>query len=297
MKVFVTGGSGFVGSAVVPALIARGHQVLGLARSEASAGALRRMGAAAHAGSLEDAESLVRGAAQCDAVVHLGFVHDFTRYAEMCALDRQVVETLGGALKGSDRPLLVTSGAVLAPRSGPATEDDPWTADPAEAPRAATELAVDALAAEGVRAGLVRLSPTVHGAGDRGFVPMLAERAREQGAAAYIGAGENCWNAVHRLDAAEVYAGALDDVVPGRRYHAVAESAVPFRAIAEAIGAGLGLPTMSVAPDAAAAHLGWLAQFAAVDCPVSSALTRARLGWKPTQPTLLDDLASGAYFA
>lgn len=297
MKVFVTGGSGFVGSAVVPALIARGHQVLGLARSETSAETLRRLGAAAHTGSLEDAESLIRGAAQCDAVVHLGFVHDFTRYVEMCALDRRVVETLGGALKGSDRPLLVTSGAALAPRGRPATEDDPWTADPAEAPRAATERAVDALAAEGVRAGLVRLSPTVHGAGDRGFVPMLAAHARERGVSAWIGAGENRWNAVHRLDAAEVYAAALDDVVPGRRYHAVAESAVPFRAIAEAIGARLGLPAVSVAPDAAAAHFGWFAHFAAIDCPVSSALTRSRLGWKPTRPTLLDDLASEAYFA
>jgi nucleoside-diphosphate-sugar epimerase len=245
---------------------------------------------------LEHADSLERGASACDGVIHMGFVHDFSRFAEMCALDRRVVETLGSALRGSDRPLIVTSGAALVAPGRLATEDDALSVDSSQFPRAATEEAAVALAADGVRVGLVRLSPTVHGAGDHGFVPMLAEIAKNAGASGYIGTGDNRWNAVHRLDAAKVFVGALEHATPGARYHAVAEAEIPFRDIAAAIGERLRLPIVAVTPARAEAHFGWFAHFAALDCPTSSALTRERLGWVPSHPTLLDDLASDAYF-
>jgi len=295
MKVFVTGGTGFIGSEVIRKLRAAGHEVLGLARSDSSARALREAGASAHAGSLTDLESLSSGAAACEAVAHLGFVHDFSRYEEMCQLDRRVIETLGTAPEGSDRPLVVTSGAALVTPGRPATEKDAPTGDSSQIPRVASEEAADALVERGVRAMVVRPSPSVHGEGDHGFVPMLIAHAREKGVSAFVGDGRNRWNAIHRSDAAAVYVGALADAVAGRRYHAVAEPEIPFERIATGIGALLGLPVKSLSPEQAEAHFGWLAMFVGIDCPTSNERTRRWLGWEPSGPTLLDDLTNGTY--
>ncbi|MCA9657828.1 MAG: SDR family oxidoreductase [Myxococcales bacterium] len=296
MRVFVTGGSGFIGSAVVRLLLKRGHEVLALARSKSAEDALRYAGADVHRGDLEDRESLTRGASECDGAIHMGFIHDFTRFDEVCAVDRQVVEALGAAARGSARPLVVTSGTALVSPGRLATEKDAMDVESSGFPRAATEAAALGLAAEGVRVSLVRLPPSVHGAGDHGFVPMLAELARRRGAAGYVGAGANRWCAVHREDAAAVFVGALERAVPGARYHAVAESEVRFKDLATVLGARLEVPVVSVPTEEAEAHFGWLAHFAALDCPAASASTRARLGWVPTHSTLLDDLASRAYF-
>lgn len=296
MRVFVTGGTGFIGAAVIQALRRRGHEILGLARSDAAAAALEAAGAEAHRGDLRAMDRLTAGAAACDAVIHLGFIHDFSRFAESCALDHQVVLTLGAALRGTDRPLVITSGTALAHPGRLATEAD--RVDPAAHPhpRAATEAAVDALAAEGIRASVVRCAPSVHGPGDGGFVPLLIDLARQRGVSAYIEDGANRWSAVHRLDAAEIFAEALRIGEAGERFHASTEHAIPFAEIAQAIGAGLGLPTISLTPAQAAAHFGWFAGFAGLDCPADDAQTRRRLGWQPVGATLLDDLASGAYF-
>lgn len=296
MKVFMTGGTGFVGSAVVRTLIGAGHEVLGLARSASSAAALTALGASAHRGDLEDPASLVAGAAACDGVAHLGFAHDFSRFAEVCAIDARAVEALAGALEGSQRPLVVTSGVALVAPGRRVTEADVPSMTAEQMPRVATELAVDAAAERGVRAIRVRLSPSVHGNGDHGFVPMLIDVARQTGRSAWIGTGENRWNAVHKDDAARVFLGALEQGRRGEVFHAVAECSISVRSIAEAIGAGLGCPTGSVEPDDAEAHFGWLASFAGLDCPASSERTRARLDWSPQGPGLLDDLASGSYF-
>ena len=295
MRIFVTGGTGFIGSAVVRELLGAGHEVLGLARSEASADALRAAGAQVQRGDLEDGASLEAGARAGDGVIHTGFVHDFSRYKEMCELDRRVVETLGSALRGTDKPLIVTSGTLTAPGRR-ATEKERHEANASrETPRAATEEAADAMVQQGVRVGVVRPSPSVHGEGDHGFVPMLIQIAKEKGASAYIGEGTNRWNAVHRLDAARVFVRALERTTPGARFHAVSESEIPFRTIATAIGEMLHLPVKSVAPDDAQSHFGWLAWAIALDCPTSSAITREALDWTPSHPTLLDDLASGVY--
>lgn len=295
MKVFVTGGSGFVGSAVVPALIARGHEVLALARSDASANALRRVGALVLTGSLEDVDALRRGASQSEGVIHMGFNHDFSRFAEACALDRRVIETIGEVLS-PDQPFVVTSGTAMVAPGRLATEDDTSCVEPSQFPRAQTELAVAEFARAGQRVGTVRLAPTVHGEGDHGFVSMLIENARTTGVSAYIGAGTNRWNAVHKLDAAQVFVGAIEQMTPNTHFHAVGEAEVVFKDIAAAIGRGLELPTVSIPAEQAPAHFGFLEGFAALDCPVSSALTRARLDWTPTHPTLLDDLAREVYF-
>lgn len=288
MRVFVTGSTGFIGSAVVDDLIAAGHQVLGLTRSEAGARALEAAGAEAHRGSLEDLDSLKAAAARSDGVIHLAFNHDFSTYVANCEDDRRVIAALASALAGG--PLLVTSGTGMS-ASGPgqlATEDAP-AASAAAIPRAASEEAAAAAAADGVNVSIVRL-PQVHDRRKQGLVTYAIEAAREKGVSAYVGDGANRWPAAHRLDTARLYRLALERGERGARYHAVAEEGVPIRAIAETIGRRLGLPAVSITPQEAPAHFGWLAMFATTDLPASSALTRERLGWRPTGPGLLEDL-------
>jgi nucleoside-diphosphate-sugar epimerase len=294
MRVFVTGASGFIGSAVVPELLAAGHQILGLARSEASAKALAAAGTEVLRGDLNDLESLREGASQSDGVVHLGFIHDFDNFAASLQTDRRAIETMGGVLEGSGRPLVIASGTLGVSPGRLATEDIPF--DPKIHPRAATAVAALALAERGVRVSFVRLAPTVHGKGDHGFVKRLVEIAREKGVAGYIGDGASRWNAVHRLDAALLFRLALEKAQPGGVLHGVAEEAVTNRRIAEVIGKKMGLPASSIAPEAAGAHFGWLGRFFAMDQPASSAITRKNMDWNPTQLGLIEDLEQGHYF-
>jgi nucleoside-diphosphate-sugar epimerase len=296
MRVFLTGATGFVGSAIVPELIAAGHQVIGLARSDAGAKSLAAAGAEVHRGDLEDLDSLRSGAAGSDGVIHTGFVHDFSRFKEVCETDRRAIDALASALAGSGRPLLVTSGTGLVSAGRLATEDMAPASGPSAIPRVASEDATLAAAARGVRASLVRLSPSVHGDGDHGFVPTLIRIAREKGVSAYVGDGLNRWTAVHRLDAAHLYRLALEKGSAGARYHGVAEDGIAFRDIAAAIGVGLNIPVVSKSPAEAADHFGWFAHFAALDCPASSKLTQERLGWRAAQLTLIEDLERGTYF-
>lgn len=287
MHVFVTGATGWVGSAIVDELVTAGHQVTGLARSGDKAAVLKAAGAEVVQSSLDDLDVLRRAAAAADAVVHTAFNHDFSRFLENAAQDQRVIEALGGALEGSDRPLIVTSGLAGLPRG--ATEADlPNPASPRK-----SEAAARALAARGVRAATVRLAPSVHGPGDHGFVPIVIRLAREAGVSAYIGDGGNCWSGVYRLDAARVYRLALEQGVTEPVYHAVADEAVPIKDIAQAIGRGLGLPVEARAPE----HFGWFASFAGADMAASSARTRERLGWRPAGPDLLADLGQPGYYA
>jgi nucleoside-diphosphate-sugar epimerase len=292
MRVFVTGASGFIGSAVVPELIAAGHQVVGLARSDASAQAVEAAGARAHRGDIEDLDSLRAGAESADGVIHLAFQHDFNDYTGAAETDRRAIEALGEALAGSDRPLVVTSGLAGFALGRPMTEDDAAAAD---SPRFSEQAAL-AFISRGVRVSVLRLPPSVHGEGDHGFVPRLIDIAREKGVAAFPGDGSNRWPAVHRFDAARLFRLALESGPAGARLHAIGDEGVPVRDIAAAIGRHLGLPVTSVAPDAAFEHFGWLGAFFSLDVPALNPVTRELLGWQATRPGLLEDLEEGHYF-
>jgi nucleoside-diphosphate-sugar epimerase len=295
MRVFVTGATGWVGSAVVQELLSAGHEVLGLARTEEGAAALAEAGAQVQRGTMQALELLRDCAASADGVVHCAFNHDFSRFAENCEDDRRAIDALADGLAGSARPLLVTAGLAYLAQGRPATEDD-RPPPPSERMPRLSEAAADAAAERGVNAAVVRLAPSVHGEGDHGFVPLLVELARRTGEAAYVGDGLNRWPGVHRLDAARLYRLALEKPQRGARWHATDEEGVPMREIAAAIGRGLGVPVVSKTPAEAAAHFGWFARFAAMDAPASNARTRAALGWAPTRPGLLEDLALPAYF-
>ena len=302
MRLFVTGGSGFIGSAVVPELRGAGHEVVGLARSDASAAALADAGAEVLRGDLEDLDSLRRGAAGSDGVVHLGYVHDFSDMSIGAAVDLPAIEAIGETLAGSGKPFVITTGTLLlalgdvglAPGTF-GTEDD--VSHSAVMPRVASENTAIALAEKGVRSAAIRLSPSVHGVGDHGFVPILIGIAREKGVSGFVGDGANRWPGVHRLDAARLFRLVVEGAPAGTRWHGVGDEGVPFRDIAEVIGRHLDVPVRSIAPEEAAAHFGFLGGLVQADNPTSNALTRERLGWEPVEPGLLADLDEGHYFA
>jgi nucleoside-diphosphate-sugar epimerase len=292
MRVFVTGATGFIGSRIVPELIGAGHQVLGLARSDAGVKFLAAAGADVHRGDLEDLECLRRGAAASDAVLHVAFRHDWTRFAENCEIDIQAIEAIGAVLQGSSRPFIVTSGVGVA-RGRPATEDDPPIPPSATYPRASEATAV-ALMERGVHASVMRL-PQVHDTVKQGLVTPLIGIARAKGVSAYVGDGLNRWPAAHVTDVARLYRLALENGSSGARYHAAAEEGVPLKDIAAVIGRGLNVPVISISPEQAQEHFGFLGFFAGRDAHVSSAQTRAKLGWSPTGPDLLTDLGNMRY--
>jgi len=294
MRVFLTGATGFIGTAIIQELINAGHQVLGLARSDAGAKSLIDAGAQVHRGDLEDLESLRSGAAASDGVIHTGFNHDFSKYAANCEADRHAIEALGSALVGSDRPLIVTSGTGMAVTPGRLATEEDAPAPSSAIPRSASEEAASAVSARGVRTSVVRL-PQVHDRVKQGFVTYAIAIAREKGVSAFVGDGLNRWPAVHVLDTARLYRLVLEKGDAGARYHAVAEEGVSMREIADAIGRGLKVPVVTKSPEEAAGHFGWLAFFLAFDSPASSAQTQQRLGWRPTQPGLISDLDHARY--
>ncbi|MDV0437642.1 SDR family oxidoreductase [Xanthomonas sacchari] len=296
MRIFLTGATGFIGSALVPELLQAGHRVLGMTRSEAGAQALRAAGAEVHHGTLEDPDSLARGAAQADAVIHAAFDHDFSNFAANCEKDRRAIAALGAALHGSDRPLLITSGTgVGSGEHGEPASEDVFNASHPN-PRIASEQAGNALLEAGVNVSVMRL-PQVHTPYRQGLVTPLVAIARDKGVVAYVGDGSNRWPAGHLSDVVRLYRLAIERAQPGARYHAVGEEGIRSREIAEALGRGLRLPVVSIAPSEAAAHFGWMAMFVQLDMPASSALTQARLGWTPTGPTLIADLDAGKFAA
>lgn len=296
MKVFVTGATGFVGSAVTRELLAHGHEVLGLARSDRGAEALRRMGAEVHPGDLQRPDTLRRGAQGADAIIHTGFVHDFARFPESCATDRQAIETLGAAIEGTGKAFIVTAGVASLDAAGPVAVETDAALPPSDRYPRASEAAAQVLSERGIPTAVMRLPPSVHGTGDHGFVPMLIDMARQKGRAAYVGEGANVWPAVHVHDAARAFRLAVERGPRAETFHAVAEQGIAFRRIAEAIAAGLGLPCVSLGADEARAHFGWFFGFACVNQPASSERTRAVLGWAPTGPNLLADIAEAGYF-
>jgi len=292
MRVFVTGATGFIGSAIVKELISAGHEVLGLARSDAGAEALAAAGAAVHRGSLADLDSLRSGAAAVDGVVHTAFIHDFTDFAANARTDERAIAAMTDILEGSGKPLVVTAGTLGLPPGRTATEDD----SPSGVIPRRSEAAGLAAAARGVRATVIRLSPSVHGDGDHGFVPALIKLAREQGVAIHVGDGNNRWPAVHRFDAARLYRLALERGSAGARFHGVAEEGIPVREIAAVIGRRVGVPVVSRTAAEAVGLLGFVGHALAMDGPAASAQTQAQLGWRPEQPGLLADLEGGRYF-
>ncbi|WP_095200540.1 SDR family oxidoreductase [Mesorhizobium carmichaelinearum] len=294
MRIFLTGATGFIGSAIVPELIQAGHEVVGVTRSDAGAEALAAAGAEVHRGTLEEPTSLRAGAAKADAVIHTAFDHDFSRFADNCEKDKRVIAALGAALAGSDRPLVITSGVGMgSPGHGQPAVEDVFNASHPN-PRIASELAGNALLEAGINVSVMRL-PQVHNTVKQGLITPLVEIARQKGVSAYVGEGRNRFSAGHLLDAARLYRLAVEKRQPGARYNAVGEEGVEVRAIAEALGRGLKLPVVSIAPEKAAEHFGWMAMFAPADLPASSALTQARLGWHPTGPTLITDLDAMRY--
>ena len=288
MRVFVTGASGFIGSAVVEDLLAAGHQVVGLARSDASAKLLESLGAEVLRGSLDDLDSLKHGAANSDGVIHCAFVHDFSDYAGSVKKDQVAIQTIGAALEGTNRPFVITSGILGVSINRLATEQD--KANLELFPRGLAEEITISFSSKDVRSSVIRLPPSVHGKGDHGFIPMLISIAREKGESAYIGDGVNRWPSVHRLDVAQLYRLALEKGTGGARYHGVADEGTPFREIAEVIGKHLKVPVVSKPIDKAIDHFGWLGRFAPFDSPASSKHTQQELGWKPTRDPLLADM-------
>lgn len=294
MRVFLTGATGFIGSAIVRELLTAGHRVLGLTRSQSGARVLAEAGAEPHLGDLEDHGSLRSGAARADGVIHTAFDHDFSNFAANCEKDRQAIEALGSALRNSDRPLLITSGTGIGcPAVGQPATEDVFNAEHPN-PRIASEMAGAALLEAGVNVSVMRL-PQVHDTVKQGFVTYLAEVARRKGVSAYVGEGTNRWAAAPVRDVAHLYRLALEKGEPGARYHAVAEEGVSARAIADVLGRGLKVPVASLSPEEAAGHFGWLAAFVTLDMPASSAWTRARLGWLPTGPGMIADLEGMRY--
>jgi nucleoside-diphosphate-sugar epimerase len=296
MRVFVTGATGFIGSAIVEELIRAGHQVLGLARSDAGAQSLIAAGAEVHRGDLEDLESLRRGAAGSDGAIHTAFNHDFSKFAANCETDRRVIEALGSVLAGSDRPLIITSGTGMGSAgNGQAATEETEPVSSKVIARAASEEAAASVAARGGDVRVVRL-PQVHDTVKQGLVSYVIRVAREKGVSAYVGEGLNRWPAAHRLDTAHLYRLVLEKGKAGGRYHAVAEEGITFREIAEVIGRGLNVPVVSLRPEEAKEHFGWLAAFTGWDIPATSVRTREQLGWRPTGPGLIADLAQSRDF-
>ena len=288
MRVFVTGASGFIGSAVVENLIAAGHQVVGLARSDASAKLLESLGAEVLRGSLDDLDSLKHGAANSDGVIHCAFVHDFSNYAASIKKDQLAIQTIGAALEGTNRPFVVSSGILVVSIGRLATEHDPANVE--LFPRGLGEDITISFSSKDVRSSVIRLPPSVHDKGDPNFIPMLIAIAREKGVSAYIGDGLNRWPSAHRLDVAQLYRLALEKGTAGAKYHAVADEGVPFREIAELIGKQLNVPVVSKTTEEAIDHFGWLGRFVPFDGPASSQHTQQELGWKPTRDSLLADM-------
>ncbi|MBB3772188.1 nucleoside-diphosphate-sugar epimerase [Angulomicrobium tetraedrale] len=296
MRVFLTGATGFIGSRIVPELISAGHQVLGLTRSDEGAATLARAGVEAYRGTLEDPETLARGAAEADAVIHTAFDHDFTRFLANCEKDRRVIEAIGAALSGTGKPFLVTSGVGMGSEApGQIAIEQRFDRDNPN-PRRLSELAGEAVAAKGVSVVVVRL-PQVHDTEKQGLITPMIEIARARGVAAYVGEGKERWSAAHVTDVARLFRLALERHEPGARYNAVAEEGVSVRQIAETVGRGLGLPVRSLSPEEVAEHYGPLAHFATLDMPASSEWTRRTLGWEPTGPSLLSDLQHMNYSA
>src|SRR6202789_3601721 len=290
MRVFVTGAAGFIGSEVVPELIGAGHSVLGLARNDANAKRLAELGAEIHRGDLTDLTSLRTGAEKADAVIHLAFIHDFSKFEENCAIDKAAIEAIGAVLAGTQKPLLTTGGLALMADGRSATEDD----QPSPRLPRASEAATDALAERGIRASTGRL-PQVHDPVKQGLITYVVQIAREKGVSPYIGEGKNRWPAAHVTDVARLYKLALEKGETGKKYHAVAEEGVTMREVAEVVGAGLKVPVKSISPEESQAHFGWMAMFAGLDMPATSALTRQRLGWKPKGPGMITDLKAMKY--
>ncbi len=294
MRVFVTGAAGFIGTATTKELIANGHEVVGLARSDANVETLRKLGAQVHRGSLEDIESLKSGAANADGVIHLAFIHDFSKFAENGQIDRRAIEAIGGVLEGTSKPMVVTSGVGFLAPGRLATEDD--VARAGEGVPRVSEEAAFAFASRGVRASAVRL-PQVHGGeGKAGFVGYIYDVAREKKRSAYVGDGHERWPAAHRLDVARLYRLALEKGRAGAAYHAVGDEGVPMRAIAEVFAGHLNVPLVSIKPEEAPAHFGWIGMFAGLDMPASSAKTQAELGWKPKEIGLIADISRPGYW-